>query len=341
MKRILSFILIICALACVVTGCGAAKKDRILFSDVKLSKAVELGEYKGIKVDTSSDKFKEFYDAVISADVESNDFYVKKSEGKVAKGDVANIDYEGKKDGVAFEGGTAKGYDLEIGSGSFIDGFEDGLIGVEIGKTVDLNLTFPENYSSADLAGKAVVFTVKVNYVKTKEERKPEDYYSELKFDSLDAYKKDVTERAVKDYLIDNVVEGSKIKEYPENDVNTIYNASKKTVEINIKNQYGVDLATYLQYMSQTEADFKESMVTEQIKPMMDNFLVFYGILDNEELPFESKEIEAEISKTVKEIGNINVDADYLKQYYGEYYFEVMVVRDKVVEFMYENAKIS
>ena len=84
----------------------------------------------------------------------------------VKKGDTVNIDYVGKKDGVAFEGGTAQGHDLEIGSGAFIDGFEDGLIGVETGKTIDLNLTFPENYTTADLAGAKVVFTVTVNYIR-------------------------------------------------------------------------------------------------------------------------------------------------------------------------------
>ena len=87
-------------------------------------------------------------------------------KGTVKKGDTVNIDYVGKKDGVAFEGGTAQGHDLEIGSGAFIDGFEDGLIGVETGKTIDLNLTFPENYKTADLAGAKVVFTVTVNYIR-------------------------------------------------------------------------------------------------------------------------------------------------------------------------------
>lgn len=85
--------------------------------------------------------------------------------GTVKEGDLVNIDYVGKKDGVAFDGGTAQGYNLGIGTDSFIDGFEDGLIGVKTGKTVDLNLTFPENYGTADLAGAKVVFTVTVNYI--------------------------------------------------------------------------------------------------------------------------------------------------------------------------------
>ena len=182
MKRLICF-LMVTATVLGLAGCGK-KAKRQLYND-KLSKYITLADYKGLKVDTKSDEFKKYYDNMISSDVSSNNLYVKKTEGTVANGDTANIDYTGKKDGVAFDGGTAEGYDLKIGSNSFIDGFESGLIGKKIGDTVDLNLKFPENYNSAELAGKAVVFTVKINYVKTEEERKPEDYYSELGFKSI------------------------------------------------------------------------------------------------------------------------------------------------------------
>ena len=199
MKKIICLLLGVMLTALTFAGCGKTT-ERQLYNE-KLSKYINLGEYKGIKVDTKSDEFKEFYNSVISSDVSSNDLYVKKTEGGVANGDTVNIDYTGKKDGVAFDGGTAEGYDLTIGSNSFIDGFESGLIGKKIGETVDLNLTFPENYDSSELAGKAVVFTVKINYVKTEEERKPEDYYSEIGFKTLKAYTDDVTERAVKNQI--------------------------------------------------------------------------------------------------------------------------------------------
>src|SRR5665648_744326 len=90
---------------------------------------------------------------------------VKSNTGKIENGDIANIDFEGKLDGVAFEGGTSKAYDLNVGAGQFIPGFEEGLIGVETGKTVDVNVTFPKDYASKELAGKPVVFTVKVNSI--------------------------------------------------------------------------------------------------------------------------------------------------------------------------------
>ena len=320
-----------------LVGCG--KNDaRILYND-KLSKYVELGDYKNIPVDTKSDTFKEFYDEVISSDIYSNDLYVQKTEGEVADGDTANIDYEGKKDGVAFDGGTAKGYDLKIGSGSFIEGFESGLIGKKIGDTVDLNLTFPEDYQSTDLAGKAVVFTVKINYVKTDEERKPEDYYKELDFDTLDAYEADVTERAVKNYLLDTIKTNSEIKDYPKKDTETIYTTYKKMVDKNIQSQYGIDLATYLSYNNQTEDDFKASITDEQIKPVMDEQMVLYAVLDKEKLGVTDEEIQAQLDETVK--GYSGVSEDEIKEFYGDFYFEYLAVNEKALDYLYKNADIS
>ena len=159
MKRIASVLLVLCLLLS-FAGCKQ-DKGRELYN-LNLEKYVELGDYMGVKVDTKSDDFKQIENSLISSDVANYDLYVVKKEGKVEKGETVNIDYEGKKDGVAFEGGTAKGYNLTIGSGQFIDGFEDGLIGKEVGTTVDLNLTFPENYGNEELNGADVVFTVKI-----------------------------------------------------------------------------------------------------------------------------------------------------------------------------------
>lgn len=338
MKRIICVLLAMLTMV-VFAGCGK-KAKRHLYNG-KLSKYITLADYKGLKVDTKSDEFKEYYNNVISSDVSSNDLYVKKTEGTVANGDTANIDYTGKKDGVAFDGGTAEGYDLKIGSNSFIEGFETGLIGKKIGDTVDLNLTFPENYNSAELAGKAVVFTVKINYVKTEEERKPEDYYSELGFKSLDKYTADVTERAVKNYLLDKVKSGSKIKEYPQTEIDTMYGSYKNMLEQNLKSSYGVDFATYLTSNNMTEESFKEDLVKNQIKPAMDEQMVAYSILDNEKLGLKDEEINKKIDETVKSINNSQVTAETVKSYYGEYYFEYMTVSEKVADYLYKNAKIS
>ena len=206
---------------------------------------------------------------------------------------------------------------------------------------MDLNLKFPENYSSTELAGKAVVFTVKINYVKTEEERKPEDYYSELGFKSLDEYTADVTKRAVKSYLFDTVKKDSKIKEYPQTEIDTIYGSYKNMVEQNLKSSYGVDFATYLTSNNMTEDSFKEDLVKNQIKPAMDEQMVAYSILDNEKLGLKDEEVSKKIDETVKSINNSQVSADTVKSYYGEYYFEYMTVSEKVADYLYKNAKIS
>lgn len=339
MKKIICLLLGVMLTALVFAGCGKNAK-RQLYNE-KLNKYIDLGEYKGIKVDTKSDEFKKFYDSAVSSDISSNDLYVRKTEGEVSNGDTVNIDYTGKKDGIAFDGGTAEGYDLTIGSNSFIEGFETGLIGKKIGETVDLNLTFPENYNSSELAGKAVVFTVKINYVKTTEERKPKDYYSEIGFKTLKAYTDDVTKRAVKNYLLDKVQTASKIKDYPKTDIDTIYGAYKNTVEQNIKNSYGVDFATYLSYTKTTEDAFKQNAIKNQIKPAMEAQMVAYSILDKEKLGLKSEEVNKKIDETVKSINNSQVTTDTVKNYYGEYYFEYLTVSEKAADYLYKNAEIS
>lgn len=335
-KRIISTALAVLTAAVFAAGCG--KRDRILYND-ELSKYIELGDYKNIPVDTSSDTFKEYYDGVISSDVNNKDLYVHKTEGEIAKGDTANIDYVGKKDGVAFDGGTAEGYDLTIGSGAFIDGFEDGLIGKKIGDTVELNLTFPDDYKNADLAGKEAVFTVTINYVKIDEERKPEDYFKELGFDSLDDYTADVTERAVKNYLFDTVKANSEIKGYPEKDTETIYKSYENIYNITFQNQYGMDLAAYLSYKGQTEDDFKATITEQMIKPMMDKQMVVYSVLDNEKISVTDDDVKAALDDMAKDYDNLS--ADELKEYYGDFYIEYLAVNEKALDFLYENADIS
>lgn len=160
-----------------ITACsnrgGAKTANEATASDVvELKKPksygkAKLGKYKGIdlsidKVEVTDEEVNTQVDSILASNPNSQDI----TDRAVENGDIANIDYEGKKDGVAFDGGTAKGYDLHIGSGSFIPGFEDGVVGMKIGETKDIKLTFPKDYQSTELAGKEVVFTVKVNSIK-------------------------------------------------------------------------------------------------------------------------------------------------------------------------------
>lgn len=160
---------------------------------------IELGDYKGITVEyAESTEEVEVTDDEVETQVttllEENKTSEEIKDRAVKDGDIVNIDYEGTKDGVAFDGGTAEGYELTIGSGTFIDGFEDGLIGVEIGETTKLNLTFPEEYSNEDLAGQDVVFEVTVNSIRV--ENTPEltdDFVAEnTEYKTVEEYKEGI-----------------------------------------------------------------------------------------------------------------------------------------------------
>ena len=320
MKRLLALILCVAMLVGVMSGCG--NKDRELYAKTDLSKYVKLTDYKGITVDTSSDDFKEIYDSVVLSDVEENGLYVKKDEGTVKEGDTANIDYVGKKDGVAFDGGTAQGYDLKIGSNSFIDGFEDGLIGVNIGDTVDLNLTFPKNYQSTELAGAAVVFTVTVNYVKTDEKREPADYYEEIGYKSLDEYNADVKERAARNYLYNEVVEKSKVSDYPESEQEKLLEAITDYYDTMYQQYYGADLETVISSSGMTMEDFRKEMIANTISPMMKSQMVLYSIIDKEgiEISKEALENQTSTNAVLNESG---------------------AVEETVIGWLYDNAKIK
>lgn len=338
MKRILSFALALLMLLA-LSGCGK-KEERIMYNSADLSKAVKLADYKNITVDTSSKEFEEMYNSVILSDIQSNELYAVKKEGKIEEGDIANIDYVGKKNGVAFEGGTANGYDLEIGSNSFIDGFEDGLIGVSIGDTVDLNLTFPKNYQSADLAGHAVVFTVKVNSAKTMSGVGPEQIYEDLGFKSVKEYEENVKDTAIKNYLYNEIIENSKVNDYPEKDAKFLKDQIIAMFETQLKS-YSMTLDSYMAQNNMTKDSFDKYVLENEAYPMMDETMALYAIIDKEKETVTQEDIDNKIKEIIKEQGDSSVTEAQLKEYYGDFYFETMVARDKALELVKKNAKIK
>lgn len=335
--KLLSLILSICFIATAFAGCG--DKDRILFKSADLTEYITLGEYKGITVDMNSKELVEAVADLAKTDIEDAGLYDELDSGKVKEGDIANIDYEGKEKGVAFEGGTAQDYDLEIGSGQFIPGFEEKLVGVKIGDTVDLNLSFPKDYHSEDLAGKAVVFTVTVNFVKRY--KTPDKAFEELGFKNYAAYEKDLEERTAKQYLFDAVCANSKVKNYPKEDIEILYPALKNQFVSSIQSQYQIDFATYLQYTGMTEEEFKEEFIKEKVKPGMDGQIVVYAIIDKEDLEFDTEKKIEETEKAIKKSGNSNVTIQKIKETYGDHYFEELAATEAVLDFIYDNAKIS
>ena len=341
MKRILSLTLVVFLLSTLLTACG--KNKTILFSSVDFDKALTLAEYKGITLDTSSDEYGEFYDNVIVSDIKNNSLYIEKTEGTVSEGDIANIDYVGKKDGVAFEGGTAEGYDLEIGSNSFIEGFESGLIGAEIGKTIDLNLTFPEDYGNEELNGADVVFTVTVNSVQTTDGVEPKDIYEDLGYKTLKEYENDVKERATENYFLNLVRSKSEIKEYPDEDVKTLKTQIKDALNNNFTSYYGMSLESYLTQNGMTMIDFENNLLNNQVKPLIAETMPLYAILDKEGVKITDEDIETKLDELVKEYesSGTSVDAETIKKSVGEYSIENLAVQEKALEIIKENAKIK
>ena len=239
MKKIISLLLVL-GLILGLSGCKV-DKNRELYN-LNLEKYVELGKYKGVEVDTQSQEYSKLCDSTIISDIINNKLNSQDSttEGKVKPGDIANIDVVGKKDGVAFDGGTAQGYELTIGSGSFSSGFEEGLVDKEIGSTVDLNLTFPENYGKEELNGAAVVFTVTINSVKAA--KTPEEYYGNLGFDSVEEYYENVETIVTEQMIFQSISAVSKIKDYPKEDLEDLTEYYVDVYKENIENTYQTEL---------------------------------------------------------------------------------------------------
>ena len=330
MKKFLSLGLILVLCAVCLAGCG--KKDRLLFKK-GLSKYIELGDFEGITVDTSSDEFEKMYDDILSEDSKAFVSYETVTEGKVKDGDIANITFVGKKDGVAFEGGSGT-TDLTIGSGQFIDGFEEGLIGVEIGKTVDLNLTFPNPYpNNPDLAGKPVIFTVTVNSIKAAVNATNETVAKELGFKDETEYLNDVRVRAIKNYLFVQISKSSKIKDYPKDDLNYILEQYKKSMNVESD-------AEFEQMLSYYYGSTKEKFIEESLKPQLDDMMVIYAVLDEAKLEVTSSDVDNEAREMAAEVDDGSTAGD-MKDKYGSYYIEYLVASEKALEYMYEKANVK
>ena len=266
MKRKACILLLSLCVACTAAGCGgkgdsasensASGVRLVSVTEKKMDDYVKLGGYKGIIVENAvMDVTDEDVDYQIENTMSMSAEEVEDPETQIEDGDIANIDYEGKKDGVAFDGGTAEDYDLSIGSGQFIDGFEDGLIGAKKGETRDLNLTFPEDYNSEELAGQEVVFTVTVNAIKRVPELTEEWVTANSEYDSIDAYRQSVredleesneemAESTLKNTAWNQVLTDSEITEYPDEDLKAA------------KEEYNDSMNSYAEQMGQSVEEF-------------------------------------------------------------------------------------
>ncbi|MDO4299512.1 MAG: trigger factor [Lachnospiraceae bacterium] len=320
--------------------------------DYTASDYVTLGEYKGLVVTldpiTVTD---EEVDEEIRYHVQLAEALETYSEGQVQEGDTANIDFEGKLDGEAFDGGTSAGYDLIIGSDSFIDGFEDGLIGVSVGETVDLPLTFPENYGNTDLAGKEVVFTVTVNSIKRMPELTDElvNTISDGEYTDVESYRKSISENLLKtkedekDSVINNeiltlVANNSKINDYPEEMV--AYGvANMKSFYEQYAEAYGMEYGEFLESFLGLTAEEFDSEAQTAVKQNMQQELYMRAIAEAENIELSEEEYKAGCDELAERYGYES--GDDLVAAYDEDTVRLSVLQEKVLDFLRENATIE
>ena len=247
-------------------------KDLNYTAEVTVYPEVELGQYKGLEVEKKEYEVKdEEIEERLKSMQEKNARIETKEDGSVEKGDIAIIDFKGFIDGVEFEGGEGKDYSLEIGSGSFIDNFEDQLIGAKVSEERDVNVTFPENYGKEDLNGKKALFKVTVNEIKVKELPELNDEFAKdvSEFDTLDELKKDIKERMVEannnkakaeleEAVISAAIENTKM-DVPAVMVENEIDAMVKDLENRLKYQ-GLTLEQYMEYTGNTTDKMRDYM---------------------------------------------------------------------------------
>ncbi|MEB6288555.1 trigger factor [Mammaliicoccus sciuri] len=289
-------------------------KELIFEATVTVEPEVELGDYKGLSIEKQDREVtdEEFNQAIEDAVSRQAELTVK--EGEIAEGDVVNINFDGYVDGEAFEGGQAEGYDLEIGSGSFIPGFEEQLIGLKANDSKDVVVTFPEEYHAEELAGKEATFKCEVNEVKSKEIPELDDELAQELDESVstvDEYKeklhKDLEEAKVnqaeateKEEAITKATDNAKV-DIPEAMINTELDRMMQEFEQRISQQ-GLNLELYYQFSGQSEEELKAQMKEDAEKRVKTN-LTLRAIADAENIEVSDADVEAEFAKMSEQFG--------------------------------------
>ena len=320
-------------------------KDGVVFKcTVAVYPEVKLGQYKGLEAPKAEVK-------VAAADVNARlkemadrNSRLVSVERAVKKGDTADIDFEGFDNGVAFDGGKGENFDLEIGSGSFVPGFEEQLIGMKAGEEKDIDITFPENYAP-ELAGKPVVFHVKVNEVKVKEVPAIDDEFAKdvSEFDTLKELKADIkkkmtaerteaAQRAFEDVLMAKVAEGVEA-EIPHEMVELQAERMMEQFKQQLAAQ-GIPFDQYLKMTGTTEADFRKQAdgpAAEQVK--MD--LAVEAIIKAEGLEATDEDVENELKNMAEKYG---MDLETVKKYLRPEDVKEQVIREKAVKVVADSA---
>jgi len=325
-------------------------KPFIFTAEVAVRPEVKLGKYLGVqvtKIDTSVSD--EEVEAAVEKERNNNARTVTVTDRPIANGDTAVIDFEGFVDGVAFEGGKGENHPLEIGSHSFIDTFEDQLVGKNAGDEVEVNVTFPEKYQAADLAGKPAMFKVKIHEVKSKELPELNDEFAQdvSEFDTLEEYKADVKKHleVEKENEAKKTKEDEAIQKIIDKSTMEIPEAMIETQCENMVNEFaqrlaqsGLSMEQYMQFSGLTLDKLKEQ-VRPEAETRIKSSLVLEQIAKDEKIEITDEELDAEIEKMAAQYG---MEADKLKEYIGDNEKESMkrdLAVTKAVDLIMENVK--
>lgn len=324
-------------------------KDFEFEATVTVEPEVQLGDYKGLEIEKQDSELtdEDLQEAIDHSLGHLADMVVKE-DGAVENGDTVNIDFDGYVDGEQFEGGQADGYDLEIGSGSFIPGFEDQLVGVKTGEGKDVVVTFPEEYHAEELAGKEATFKTKVNEIKYKEVPELDDEIAnELDSDanSVDEYKENLRKRLSEQKAeeAENVEKEEAINKATDNVTIDIPQAMIDTELDRMVQEFGqriqqqgLDLQTYFQISGQDESQLREQMKDDAEQRIKTN-LTLSAIADKENIEANDEDIDKELEKMSKQF---NISVEDIKNTLGNTDIIKNDVRiQKVIDLLRDNAK--
>ena len=301
-------------------------KPFIFTAEVALKPEVTLGEYKGLEVPKSDlEATEEEIAGELRKEQENNSRIIDVDDRAVADGDKVTLDFEGFVDGEAFEGGKGTDYPLTIGSGSFIPGFEEQLVGAEIGVEKEVNMTFPENYQAKELAGKAAVFKCTVKKIEMKELPELNDEFAKdvSEFDTLEEYKADIkknleekkadaAKRAKEDAAVDKAIENASM-EIPDAMLETQVDQMLEDFSRRIQAQ-GLSIEQYMQFTGATPDAMREQMKPQAMKRIQSR-LVLEKIAEAENIQITDERLDEEISKMAE---MYKMEADKLKEMMGD-----------------------
>ena len=327
-----------------------SKEDGVDFKvSVTTYPEIEIGEYKGLKAEKAAVKVTtEEVEAELNSMAERNARMVSVEDRAAQNGDTVIIDFEGFKDGVAFDGGKAEGHSLTLGSGQFIPGFEDQIVGKNIGDEFDVNVTFPEDYGAEDLAGKEAVFKVKLHEIKVRELPTVDDEFAKdvSEFDTLDELKADLEKKALerKTKAADEAVENALVQQIVDSIKGEIPEAMYENRLEQLTEDYayrlqsqGLSLDMYLKYTNSNIDEFKKSF-RPQAEGQVKFRLALEKIVELENITPSDEELEAEFAKLAEGYG---VEVEKVKAVIPAEEISKDVAVGKAIDLVKENAVIT